>query len=72
MSASASATNALVSSPCRYEVRRDAMVVEGHALVDLVLAGYVLGRPLGTAPVVIVVGGITASPFPFGDPASGA
>src|SRR4029077_13371004 len=28
--------------------------------------------PLGSAPVVIVVGGITASPFPFGDAASGA
>jgi len=47
------------------------MVVEGHALADVVLAGHVLGRPLGTAPVVIVVGGITASPFPFGDPAGG-
>jgi homoserine dehydrogenase len=48
------------------------MVVEGHALEELELGGYVLGLPLGTAPVVIVVGGITASPFPFGDPASGA
>jgi len=72
MSASIQAANVPVSSPCRYEVRRDAMVVEGHALADVVLAGYVLGRPLGTAPVVIVVGGITASPFPFGDPAGGA
>ena len=48
------------------------MVVEGHALEDVELAGYVLGAPLGTAPVVIVVGGITASPFPFGDAASGS
>jgi len=47
------------------------MVVEGHALEQVSLGGYVLGAPLGTAPVVIVVGGITASPFPFGDPASG-
>ncbi len=47
------------------------MVVEGHALANVLLAGYVLGAPLGTAPVVIVVGGITASPFPFGDAASG-
>jgi homoserine dehydrogenase len=46
------------------------MVVEGHALAGVVLAGYLVGQPLGTAPVVIVVGGITASPFPFGDPAS--
>lgn len=58
--------------PERAEVRREAMTVEGHALADVVLGGYVLGAPLGTAPVVIVVGGITASPFPFGDPASGA
>src|SRR5262249_39659819 len=28
--------------------------------------------PLGAAPVVVVVGGITASPFPFGDPTSSA
>ena len=48
------------------------MVVEGHALAEVELAGYLIGRPLGTAPVVIIVGGITASPFPFGDPASGA
>jgi homoserine dehydrogenase len=54
--------------PRRFEVRREAMVVEGHALADVELGGYLLGQPLGTAPVVIVVGGITASPFPFGDP----
>ena len=48
------------------------MVVEGHALSSVVLGGYVLGPTIGTAPVVIIVGGITASPFPFGDAASGA
>ena len=58
--------------PRRIEVRKGAMVVEGHALANVVLGGYVLGASLGTAPVVIVVGGITASPFPFGDAASGA
>ena len=42
------------------------MVVEGHALADVELVGYALGPELGTAPVVLVVGGITASPFPFG------
>ncbi|HEX5062376.1 MAG TPA: homoserine dehydrogenase [Kofleriaceae bacterium] len=47
------------------------MVVEGHALDDVTLAGYVLGPELGTAPVVVIIGGITASPFPFGDAASG-
>jgi homoserine dehydrogenase len=72
MSASAALPNVTPPTPRRYEVRRDSMVVEGHALADVELAGYMLGRPLGTAPVMIVVGGITASPFPFGDPASGA
>lgn len=44
------------------------MMVEGHALEDVLLAGYVLGPELGTAPVIVIVGGITASPFPFGGP----
>jgi homoserine dehydrogenase len=71
MSATAPAASA-APMPRRFEVRRDAMVVEGHALADIELSGYLVGRPLGTAPVVVVVGGITASPFPFGNPASGA
>ncbi len=48
------------------------MMVEGHALADVLLAGYLLGPPLGTAPITMVVGGITASSFPFGDAATGA
>jgi len=73
MSASAAAAPELPPPrPRRAEVRREAMVVEGHALDDVVLGGYVLGPPLGAAPVVIIVGGITASPFPFGDAESGA
>ncbi len=59
-------------APTRVEVRRASIVVEGHALTDVVLAGYQLGRELGSAPVVVVVGGITASPFPFGDVAASA
>ena len=55
------------TAPQRVEVHRDSMVIEGHALDHVVLGGYILGAPLGTAPVVIVVGGITASPFPFGN-----
>ena len=43
------------------------MTVEGHALDDVVLGGWAYGPELGTAPVVVVVGGITASPFPLGD-----
>jgi len=60
-----------IAAPTRLEVRRDAMTIEGHALADVVLGGYVLGAALGTAPAVVIVGGITASPFPFGDTASG-
>jgi len=55
----------------RLEVHREQMVIEGHALEDVTLAGTLLGAPLGTAPVVIIVGGITASPYPFGDAATG-
>jgi homoserine dehydrogenase len=67
-----SAIASLPDSPAPYParrltVRRDAMVVEGHALADVELAGYALGPELGTAPVVLIFGGITASPFPFGD-----
>jgi homoserine dehydrogenase len=72
MSATAPIPDVVAPAPRRYEVRRDAMVVEGHALAGVELAGYLVGQPLGTAPVVIVVGGITASPFPFGEPVSGA
>ena len=45
---------------------RPALTIEGHALGDIELVGYALGPALGTAPVVAIVGGITASPFPFG------
>jgi hypothetical protein len=53
--------------PRRLEVMRPMMEVEGHRLDDVVLGGWALGPELGTAPVVVIVGGITASPFPFGD-----
>src|SRR5687767_2005428 len=56
------------ATPTRLTVERSAITIEGHTLEDVSLAGSVYGRPLGTAPVVIVVGGITASPFPLGDP----
>ena len=39
----------------------------GHRLEDATLAGYAYGPPLGTAPTYVIVGGITAQPFPFGD-----
>jgi homoserine dehydrogenase len=53
--------------PRRLEVRRPSLTIEGHALTDVSLAGWAYGPELGTAPVVVVVGGITASPFPLGD-----
>ena len=60
-----------IAAPTRLEVRVDAMSIEGHALAEVVLGGFVLGATLGTAPVIVIVGGITASPFPFGDAATG-
>jgi len=54
-------------APRRLDVRRDAITIDGHTLTDVALGGWAYGPELGTAPVVIVVGGITASPFPLGD-----
>ncbi len=56
-----------VAPPRRLAVTRPRMEVEGHVLEDVSLAGWAYGPELGAAPVVIIVGGITASPFPFGD-----
>jgi homoserine dehydrogenase len=55
------------TSPRRLTVERPALTIEGHALADVSLGGFAYGPELGTAPVVVIVGGITASPFPFGD-----
>lgn len=43
------------------------MTIEGHVIEDVLLGGWAYGPELGDAPVVVVVGGITASAFPFGD-----
>jgi homoserine dehydrogenase len=43
------------------------MTVEGHPLAGVRLGGWMYGPELGTAPVVVIVGGITASPFPLGE-----
>jgi len=53
--------------PRRHDVTRASMTIEGHPLTEVSLAGWAYGPPLGTAPVTVVVGGITASPFPLGD-----
>ncbi|MGD9905807.1 MAG: homoserine dehydrogenase [Vicinamibacterales bacterium] len=54
-------------APRRLDVRRPAITIDGHRLAGVALSGWAYGPELGTAPVVVVVGGITASPFPFGD-----
>jgi homoserine dehydrogenase len=55
------------TSPRRLVVERPSMTIEGRALADVLLGGWAYGPEIGTAPAVVVVGGITASPFPFGD-----
>jgi homoserine dehydrogenase len=54
------------TSPRSLTVTRDALTIEGHSLQQVSLGGWAYGPDLGTAPVVVIVGGITASPFPFG------
>lgn len=58
-------------APRRHVVTRDAMSIEGHPLADVSLAGWAYGPPIGEAPIAVVVGGITASPFPLGDGRTG-
>ncbi|HUE89416.1 MAG TPA: alpha/beta fold hydrolase [Vicinamibacterales bacterium] len=58
------------SVPVQRTVTRDVLTIEGERLHDVSLAGWMYGRELGTAPVVVIVGGITASPFPIGDPSA--
>jgi homoserine dehydrogenase len=55
------------TSPRRLTVERESITVEGHVLQDVSLGGWAYGPALGTAPVVVIIGGITASPFPLGD-----
>jgi len=54
----------------RLEVVHDELLVEGHRLQNVLLAGHAFGAALGAGAPVVIVGGITASPFPFGDDAS--
>jgi len=53
--------------PRRLVIEHLSITIEGRALEEVQLGGWVYGPELGTAPVVVIVGGITASPFPFGD-----
>ncbi|HJU42031.1 MAG TPA: homoserine dehydrogenase [Vicinamibacterales bacterium] len=53
--------------PRRLVIEHLSIQIEGRTLHDVQLGGWVYGPELGTAPAVLIVGGITASPFPFGD-----
>jgi homoserine dehydrogenase len=53
--------------PRALEARLTTLALAGHSFADVVLGGWAFGRPLGEAPVFMLVGGITASPFPLGD-----
>lgn len=53
--------------PRRLVIEHLTLTIEGRRLDDVQLGGWVYGPELGTAPAVLIVGGITASPFPFGD-----
>ncbi|MCA1584904.1 MAG: hypothetical protein LC791_09080 [Acidobacteria bacterium] len=54
--------------PRQLVVERPSLTIERHTLTDVRLGGWAYGPELGEAPVVVVSGGITASPFPLGDP----
>ncbi len=54
-------------SPRLLEVARARLTLGGHVFEDVVLTGWAYGPPIGEAPLFMLVGGITASPFPFGD-----
>jgi homoserine dehydrogenase len=53
--------------PRRLVIEHAGLPIEGRQLSDVQLGGWVYGPELGTAPAILIVGGITASPFPFGD-----
>tara|TARA_R110002096_G_scaffold423452_2_gene630634 strand:+ start:41412 stop:43715 length:2304 start_codon:yes stop_codon:yes gene_type:complete len=55
-----------MATPTRNVVSLPTATIDGQELCDVELGGWVSGQPLGTAPVCLVVGGITATPFPFG------
>lgn len=59
------------TTPRPLRVERRSLTIEGHTLDDVVLGGWAYGPELGTAPAVVVIGGITASPFPLGDRGAG-
>ena len=59
-------TSAIVAAPRLLVVERASLTIDDHALADVRLSGWAYGPEIGTAPAFVIVGGITASPFPFG------
>ena len=51
--------------PRRLVIEHPSITIEGRVLEDVQLGGWVYGPELGTAPVIVIVGGITASDFPL-------
>ena len=54
------------NEPRRLSLRRERLQIDGQELAEVELGGWAYGPELGSAKVVLVVGGITATPFPFG------
>lgn len=63
---SSMSTPSFAPAPRRLSLRREEVRVDEQTLFEVELSGWVYGPELGSAPVVLVVGGITATPFPFG------
>jgi len=57
----------ILPAPRPLTVHLPALTLAGQHLTHVALHGFASGQSLGDAPVVVVVGGITASPFPLGD-----
>lgn len=60
-------THPSLPRPRPAEVRLPRLSLQGMMLEDVVLRGSAYGVPVGDGPVVVTVGGITASSQPFGD-----
>ena len=53
--------------PRRLNVTKSEVTIGDRTLKDVELGGWAYGAELNDAPAFMIVGGITAPPFPFGD-----
>ena len=51
----------------RLVIEHPSITIEGRTFTKVELGGWAYSPEAGTAPAIVIVGGITASPFPFGD-----